>query len=188
MQTCIPLEVIYHISRHINLIDYLNLRQTAKHFYKLDKIPQLSYKTYKESTEILKSDLQINHRIHLQLDDISNEAFCFIVLNNHTKEFSRIMKSRKSHLIPTIIKQKAMSLVMKHDLNPSMIIDLLIDGKANPAINVPFSCNTEKDEIANTLNWAAYKGHVEVLKILLNDPRVNVVTDVDNVGDSSGIF
>jgi hypothetical protein len=77
---------------------------------------------------------------------------------------------------------------MKHDLNPSMIIDLLRDGKANPGNYVPFSCDSDKDEIANTLNWAAYKGHIKILKMLINDPRVNVVTDIDNVGDSSGIF
>lgn len=77
---------------------------------------------------------------------------------------------------------------MQSDLSSEFIIELLNDGRANPGKNVPFSCDGDRDEIANTLHWAVYKGHENIVRMLLNDDRVHFINDVDELGDSSGMY
>jgi hypothetical protein len=173
MINTLPLELILQISSFLELENYISLRSTNKRMQLLYKIPTLNYVPYKTSTETMrfKKELSVNYRVKLNLNHIDDESLLFLVRNNHSHEFCRVISSTKSKNISKKVKKNAYCLIIRNGYNPTMIIALLNDGVIHPNMLIPNTCLNTFDIC---LFWAGSNGYLDLLSLLLNDERTDI--------------
>jgi F-box domain len=187
----LPREIIHTICKHIRLIDYIHLRKCCRTLAQLKRIPVLSAISYHKSSMSIfpnRHDMENNPRMHLDLDDLCKESFLRILFHNHSHEVIRLLICHRKYQITPEVKQEALTGIMREGGPAAVAIELLKDDRVDPSIMVPFSCGGRSEEVANALMWSAYEGHIDLLRILMKDPRVDIFTDVDELGDCTGTY
>jgi Ankyrin repeats (many copies)/Ankyrin repeat len=169
MLCTLPLELVYGVTRWLEYTDYVKLRACSKWLSSLTESPTLVFEAYRKSIEST-----ISRPIKLDLEYISEESLLFLASCGHVDQFNRALKLR-SHIIPVSAKERALAEVILHDQSPEMVMTLLKDSSVNPAIKVSFMLK-EHLFVSNgsVLNWACMHGHVELVRLLLLDDRVDV--------------
>jgi hypothetical protein len=184
----LPYELLACVIQHCNLRDVIALKQTVSQMLlRIDKIPTLSFATYKQSTESLGKALEYSHRMKLDLSYLTDEAFLFLINSNHAFEVIRCLRSRKAHRISACAKRAGFKEIIGSNYHPTMAIELLLHDEVDPNTCTPYHCfhDPKLRVYAGTpLHWAAEHGLLKVVSTLLSDQRVNVL-EIDEGGDQA---
>ena len=139
----LPNELLDMICSYIGLRDYVCVRQGCKRLHILNDLPILRYPAYAASTvsfdgsAILTSHL----RMKLELDDLNDESFNFIVQEGHIAEVRRLLACHKAHNVTAAARQSSFhTILLSHEFDSTtekqncieVLLVLLRDGCVDP--------------------------------------------------------
>jgi hypothetical protein len=136
----------------------------------LCKAPFLTYQAYKESVtgHVYHETTYITNQVmRLDLEDLNDESFLFLCESQHSLEAIRCIESYKAACISQPALQYAFSSTIDRlNGDPNLIAALLKVGKVDPSLKIK--------HFSDPLIWAAEKGQVHLVKMLLDDPRIKL--------------
>jgi ankyrin repeat protein len=141
-------------------------------------------------------------RMKLDISKISDAQFLFVTINGHAAEFERILTGHKQDIVSLKAKKEALNEIMRTGsfMDPSVSLTLfsligtqLTDATTNGIFmwatktgqskllkilldESRVILNCQDDYNRSPIHYACSYGHIEIVRILLSDPRV-AVTD-----------
>jgi ankyrin repeat protein len=113
----------------------------------------------------------------LKTDELDSNSFLFMARNLHSTEFLRLLNCRNNHVLDTYSRTEAFKIIVESRFNCSesetMLLELL-KYDVDPSVKII--------RYNNVIVWAAERGLVDLFKVLLNDPRIDVNAQ-DEYGD-----
>jgi hypothetical protein len=142
----------------------------------MSAIQFLYFKQYKETVDIYGIKLRGTTRIRIDSQSITDELFIYIAVNGHSDEFVRLFKRNACDRISLESKEFALSEIIRQEFPQEMIFELLKDGCVDPMVMRSYSGG-----YGNCLQVSAWNGHNSIVKLLLDDCRIDP-SAVDNNG------
>jgi Ankyrin repeats (many copies) len=171
----IPVELVYECAKWLSLKDYIELRKVNKFFSALDPIPKLNFQAYKSSTLQYGSSFCIAHLVSLDLADLNDQSFLFLLRNCHNYEFARVLRSHRTRNVSVKAKAQALLSIVESNLPSDMALALVEDGRIDLDAKVCFSFDVAHLKDASLLQWTCFRGHLDLAKKIIEDKNADIL-------------